>query len=257
MKAFSYLAIITFFTFACDAPVRTRVPTSPDYNSISGQEFDNPSSYGSGGCSAGSSSGCGGSTTCSGGSCTNNDGGTSSTNTNEPGYENCDLSLQHYGGSLGYFGLCQHNSDERRFKAVFSQSSTSGSCFIPIHIQGDGTSFKLGIAECVHNNANTNYYMTLNKEMMPPTFSYPRPEQINGVMVIATNSVNSYMGCMNAKEDYFIATYGCCYQSVPYNGRYYCLQTNPACESAANNYANDICNSFVQNHGNNYRQVSF
>lgn len=243
MRAFSSIVILSIFLVACDAPVRTRVPSAPDYNSISGQGMDeDPAAYQTNGTDGGTN-------------ITNES--TNSSSGGEAGYDNCDLTLQYSGGNMGYFGLCQHNTDERRFKAIFAQSSTSGTCFIPVYIQNGGNSYKLGIAECVHNQANTPYYMTLNKEMMPPTFSYPRSEQINGVMVIGSNSVNAYMGCMNAKEDYFVATYGCCYQQVPYNGRMYCLQTNPQCESAANNYANNVCNSFVQNHSNNYRQVSF
>jgi hypothetical protein len=234
------LFIVTYLITACDAPVKTRVPTAPSYNNISGQGVvDNGVNVNNNNNNTGS-----------GGSTGNN-------GSSEPGYENCDLSLQFSGGSLGYFGICQNTQDERKFKAVFAQSNTSGTCFVPVYIQNGGSSYKLGIAECVHNQANTNYFMTLNKEMMPPTFSYPRSEQINGVMVIQSSSVNAYMGCMNAKADYFVATYGCCYQQVQYSGRLYCLQTNPQCESAANSYANNVCNSFVQNHSNKYRQVSF
>ena len=240
MKVLLTLTLLSFILASCDAPVRTRVPTSPSYGDVSGQGIDDtgqPSNWETTG--------------------TNGSTGTTGNNGSEPGFENCDISLQYSGGSLGYFGICQHSSDERRFKAVFAQSSTAGTCFVPVHVQNGGNSYKLGIAECVHNQANTAYYMTLNKEMLPPNFSYPRPEQINGVMVIGANSVNAYMGCMNAKEDYFVATYGCCYQQVPYNGRMHCLQPNPQCESGANTYANNVCSSFVQSHSNHYRQVSF
>ena len=243
------LLILTFILstlLACDAPVRTRYPSTGTLpsgvgsnagaqNVIEGDSQNNASSNGN--------------------SATSGNNGNNSSG--EPGFENCDLGLQYSGGTLGYFGLCQHSSDERRFKAIFAQASTEGTCFIPIYVQNGGTSYKLGIAQCVHNQANTPYYMTLNKELMPPTFSYARPEQINGVMVIKSSSVNAYMGCMNAKEDYLVATYGCCYQSVPHQGRMYCLQTNPNCENPATTYANNVCSSFVQNHSNNYRQVSF
>lgn len=246
MKILLSFLILSIFAVSCDAPVRTRVPTTPSYSNTSGQGFGQGPGFAD---TNGSSGSNGGTTTGS-----TNDG---TTGTSEPGFENCDISLQFNGASVGYFGMCQHSSDERRFKVTFAQSSTAGTCFIPVHIQDGGNSYKLGIAECVHNQANTPYYMTLNKEMMPPTFSYPRAEKINGVMVIAANSVNSYMGCMNAKEDYYISTYGCCYQQAPYNGKMYCLQTNQQCDQAANSYANNVCSSFVQNHTNNYRQVSF
>ncbi len=241
MKLLLGFLILTIFTVSCDAPVRTRVPTAPSYDSISDQEFVKPDGPG----------------VTTGDNGTIGTTGTNGGGSSEPGFDNCDISLQYSGGNVGYFGMCQHSSDERRFKVTFAQSSTAGTCFVPVHVQNGGNSYKLGIAECVHNQANTPYYMTLNKEMMPPTFSYPRAEQVNGVMVIAANSVNAYMGCMNAKEDYYISTNGCCYQQVPYNGRLYCLQPNQQCESAANSYANSVCSTFVQNHSNNYRQVSF
>lgn len=247
MKLLLVFLILSIFAVSCDAPVRTR-DQGPSYDSISGQDLGNggnPSSW-----EIDNNNGS------NGGNGTTGPNGTGGTG-GEAGYENCDISLQYNGGSIGNFGMCQHSSDERRFKVNFAQSSTAGTCFIPVHIQSGGNSYKLGIAECVHNQANTPYYMTLNKEMMPPTFSYPRPEQLNGVMVIDANSVNAYMGCMNAKENYFVTTAGCCYQQVPYNGRVYCLQTNQQCESAATNYANNICSTFVQNHSNKYRQVSF
>lgn len=243
MKLLLGFLILTIFAASCDAPVRTRVPSAPNYSDVSGNNI--------GGTDDGGFT-IGGDENTNGGNGTNGNGGN-----NEPGFENCDLSLQYNGGSIGFFGLCQHSSDERRFKATFAQSSSAGTCFIPVHIEGGGNSFKLGIAQCVHNQANNSYYFTLNKEMAPPNFSYPRSEQINGVMVIAASSVNSYMGCMNAKEDYYIATYGCCYQSVPFNGRMHCIQPNQQCENPANTYANNVCSAFVQSHTNNYRQVSF
>jgi hypothetical protein len=243
MKLILFTFFMTFNFVSCDAPVRTRVPTSVDYANIQGNgNFNNNQGNGDGGVNTTST--------------VNND----SNNQEEPGFENCEyMSPEYNGGSIGNFGLCRHSSDERRYKSIFAQSNSAGTCFVPVHIQNNGNSFKLGIAECVHNNADTNYYMTLNKELVAPNFSFPRPEAINGVMVIATQSLNAYMGCMNSKEDYFLGTQGCCLQRV-YNqstNRYSCIQPNPQCESGANNYANNICSMFITNHGNNYRQVTF
>ena len=248
MKLILFTFFMTFNFVSCDAPVRTRVPTSVDYANVQGNgNFDNNQGnnnqgYGDGGINTGS---------------TGNNG---NNNQEEPGFENCEyMSPEYNGGSIGNFGLCRHTSDERRYKSIFAQSNTAGTCFVPVHIQNNGNSFKLGKAECVHNNADTNYYMTLNKELVAPNFSYPRAEAINGVMVIATQSLNAYMGCMNSKEDYFLGTQGCCLQRV-YNqstNRYSCIQPNPQCESGANNYANNICSMFITNHGNHYRQVTF
>lgn len=115
--------------------------------------------------------------------------------TSTPGFENCSLSMQYYGGpSIGYLGLCQSTQNESVFKLKMAETDpTVGTCFVPIHIIGQN-SFKLGIAECVHNQANRVYDMILTKE---------RPEQINGVMVIkAGSAVQNYMYCMNAKVDF-------------------------------------------------------
>jgi hypothetical protein len=245
MKLILLTFIMTFIFVSCDAPMRTRVPTSVDYANVQGNGFDegdgnnqNNNNGGQGGIDTGD---------------TNND-------QEEPGFENCEyMSPEYNGGSIGNFGLCRHTTDERRYKSIFAQSNPAGTCFVPVHIQNSGNSFKLGKAECVHNSADTNYYMTLNKELVAPNFSYPRPETINGVMVIASASLNAYMGCMNSKEDYFLGTQGCCLQQVynPSTNRYSCVQPNPQCESGANNYANNICSLFVTNHGNHYRQVTF
>ena len=231
--------LFNIFIFSCDSPVRTRVPITASFDS---SEITDP----------GATNG-----TVTGGTTTTT---TTTDEENQEGFEHCPyLDPQFDGGSMGYFGLCQSDDDDRVFKAVFAETSTQGNCFVPIHILDNGNSFKLGRAECVHNQPDTNYYMTLTKEAVAPTYSFPRTEEVNGVMVLRLESVNAYMGCMNAKEDFYVATNGCCFQRT-YNqstGRYNCIQPNIQCEAAADNYANNICNSFVQNHSNNYRQVNF
>jgi hypothetical protein len=155
--------------------------------------------------------------------------------TSTPGFENCDLGIQYNGGSIGNFGICQNSQQEAQFKAIFANSAapTDGTCFVPVHISGT-TSFKLGIAECVRNTADTPYDIPLTKQ---------RPEAINGVMVIKASSLNSYMQCMNAKANYINSQPGCAY--------------NQACITAATNYANQVCSSFVSYHSNNYKQIQF
>jgi len=238
------MTIISIFSISCDAPQRTRYPSSTAYN---------------GGGDNGSFTDDGqGQVEDTGGQ------GIETTNTDsEPGFSNCANTPQYAGGSIGYFDLCQHDNDERRYKALFAQGDTSGTCFVPVHLQG-AQSFKLGKAECVHNAANQNYFMTLSKEMVPPTFTYPRSESINGVMVLKATSLNAYMGCMNSKEDYLLSGYSqvnpgqpCCFQRIYHSGRYHCLQANPTCDSAANNAAAVTCNNFKSTHGSNYKLVPF
>ena len=232
MKKIS-LTILLVLLGACDAPQRTRFPTNPDYSTIQG------STEGSGytDCDSSYEENCGSSTTTgqNGGSTTSTTSGNTTSGSNtQMGFESCSNTTEFYGGSIGYFGLCRHADDERQYKALFNQTDlTVGTCFVPIHIQ-NGKSFKLGIAECVHNQANRDYYMTLNKQ---------RPEPINGVMVLKASAVNAYMQCMNAKANYIAGHPGC--------------QFNQQCLAAADQYAYQVCNAFVQQHSNDYKQVQF
>lgn len=234
MKNVIILFILVIYS-ACDAPQRTRFPTNNDYSTIQG--FDNGNATGNDGCDISYEDDCGttnGGTNSQNGSTTSGSNSGSGTTGNDIGFESCSNTTPHYGGSIGYFGLCRHTDDERKYKALFNQSDlTVGTCFVPIHIEA-GKSFKLGIAECVHNQANQNYYMTLNKQ---------RPEPINGVMVLKASAVNSYMQCMNAKANYIAGHPGC--------------QFNAACLAAAEQYAYQTCNAFVQQHQNDYKQVEF
>ncbi len=149
------------------------------------------------------------------------------------GYTTCNSTKKFYINNIGYFSLCGHDDDERKFRVSFAQQDLSiGNCFVPIHITQEGKSFKLGIAECVKNQAERAYFMTLFKD---------RPDPINGVMVVKYTSVNSYMQCMNAKVNYIQAHPGCA--------------TNPSCLQSADQYAHQVCSMFAQNHQGSYQQI--
>ena len=216
------LLLVLFTLVSCDAPVRSRYIESGDYPSFSD----------GGGDGAGSGNGEGGDSFSGDDSGQNGSGQDSASN--EPGFENCNLGHRYSAGSVGAFGICQSNQDERRFKASMAQSDSSqGTCFIPVHIQGD-KSFNVGRAECVRNQANKTYYMTLYKS---------RGETVNGVMVMKANSVNAFMQCMSAKANFINMYPNCMY--------------NTACMAAAEQEAQFYCSLFVQNHRNNYRQIQF
>lgn len=156
------------------------------------------------------------------------------TNSQTAGFENCNLNYQHYARDAGRLGLCQSTLDERKFKLKMELTdSSSGTCFVPVNIQSTGTSFKLGIAECVRNQSGKEYDMILTKD---------RSEPINGVMVIKATALNAYMQCMSAKAD-FINAYApnCMYDSK--------------CLSAADSYALSICTQFSQTYRNYYEQI--
>lgn len=156
------------------------------------------------------------------------------TSASEPGYEDCQLNYNQFSNSIGYIAICQHDQDERQFKFKLSQSDyNQGTCFVPIHILSNGNSYKLGIAQCVNNQADKVYYMTLRKE---------RAEPINGIMVIKAGSLNAYMQCMNAKADYIRQHPGCEYDRQ--------------CMYRADQYAYSVCSQFKNNHYQYYKQLN-
>ena len=210
------LILILIATIACDTPQRSRTPfgdpvsTSSDNGSQGVVDNSNNNDQ------------------------TSNDGitddGGSSNNT---GFENCNLEYRYFATNIGYFGLCQNEAMENKFKLKMNESDLQyGTCFVPVHVQTDGTSYKLGIAECVRNEKDKEYQMILTKD---------RPEAINGVMVVKAIGINAYMQCMSAKVDFINAYPGC--------------QYDPACLQAADNYANSVCSQFVNTYSNDYKQV--
>lgn len=172
------------------------------------------------------------------------DSSSTSSETNEPGYEDCNLGYSFYGGSLGYFGICQQSTNERGFKFKFqnqyscqngsNMSTNCGTCIVPMHMLSNGTSYMVGSAQCVHQNANQTYY---------GTFSKTSTEAINAAIVIHRSSLDSFIQCMNAKSDYLSQCYGGAY--------------NQQCVVAADSYATQVCTSFTQQHSSNYNQISF
>ena len=217
-------------TNSCDTPQRTRTPYqipltqdtgTSDTDKTDSDDTDNVTN----------------SDTNSDDNNTSSDDSTIDTSTDSSaGFDDCNLEYQYFGNSIGYFGLCQNSDTETKFKLKMASSDTSlGTCFVPLNIQSSNASFNVGIAECVHNEANKEYDMTLTKN---------RSESINGVMVIKANALNAFMQCMSAKTD-FINAYAptCVYD------------TN--CLIAAENYAASVCNQFVQTYSNYYLQVQF
>lgn len=163
-------------------------------------------------------------------------GGTPTTPVVDDGFADCNLGYQYYGGpQIKSFGICQSTLNETVFKVKLAEQDLSvGTCFVPVHIINGGSSFKLGIAECVHNRADQEYDMTLTKE---------RGEPVNGVMVIkAGPAINAYMSCMSAKVDYI--------RSIPN------CQYSQSCVQQADNWANHVCTQFVGTYSTFYSQVN-
>lgn len=224
------LSATFILTQACDQPQRTRFTT------------DTSSTVSNVTCASGYVTAQDGNVVCSdnisGGTTTDTSTGTvtdgSTDVTSEAGFENCNLNFQYYKSSIGSWGLCQSSQNESSFKLKMQLTDANiGTCFVPVNIQSNGNSFSLGIAECVHNQANVVYPMTLSKT---------RAEAINGVMVIKANALNAYNTCMSAKNTYMNQYANCASYS--------------SCVDAANNYATEVCTNFVSNYAVYYKQIS-
>ena len=226
-----FLSILIISATSCDVPQRNRyINSGPGITNISGDENtgDTPTNTFTSVPSEDDSQ----------------TDSTSNQEASEPGYENCNLGYSFYGGTLGYFGICQQSNNERGFKFKFqnqytcqggsNMSTNCGTCIIPMHMLSNGTSYKLGPAQCVHQNAGQTYY---------GTFSKVGTEAINAAIVIHRYSLDSFTQCMNAKSNYLSQCYGGAY--------------NQQCLQGAESYATQVCTSFTQQHSNYYKQVSF
>jgi hypothetical protein len=160
-----------------------------------------------------------------------------------PGFEYCDLGFQYNISAIGYFGMCKHATYENIYKVKFQTTPPpQGMCFVPMHRQADGSSFRVGVAECTQStNIMPNYVLTV------PFMSKELPNIINSVIVIHSSSLNSFLECQNAKTNFYAAN-GCNCNEYGCN-KQICYQ--------ADAHAQQVCNNFISNHGNKYRQVNF
>jgi len=186
MKKIALLSLIALALFGCDQPIKSRY--------LNGTPGINPNGQGFGGDDNGATTGIGN----GGGFTTSGSIPNPSDNDNDPavgpGFENCSLNYQYYGASFGFFGACQNSTNERLFKVKFQNSISQAMCFVPVHYNDDGTSYKLGRAECAQSIASGAVYT------VPTTKDLPNIN-VNGLMVIKYSSLNSYMQCMNYKAN--------------------------------------------------------
>ena len=215
-----------FVYISCDAPLRSRNPyASPiDTSKLGGTPTPTPTPDG---------------TNKAGTDNANKDSETTTETTTTPGFETCQLGPIHNINSGGNFGVCQSTLNEKQFKAKFVNSdSSNGTCFVPLHVNSDGSSYYLGPPECVHHTTNKEYTFLLTKQ---------RSEIINGLMIIKNNALNPYMQCMTAKMQ-FMSQYNNCQTNN--------AQTNAQCVQAAESWAYGICNNFATLYSGDYLQLS-
>lgn len=215
------LTFLLILSVACDTPVRNRSPyAQPTDTSSKDNPDDNPSVGGQGKDNDGDGDA--------------GEGGSGSETTQDDGFKDCNIGYVYYALRIGNFGLCQSSKDETKFKLKLANADTSiGTCFVPIHVNSDGSSYHLGSAQCVNQEADRVYDMTLTKD---------RTENINGVMVVKANALNGYMQCMTAKMQ-FIQTYNNCVY-------------NSYCMASADQWAQEVCYNFTQVYDGHYYQVN-
>lgn len=219
------IATLMYSFIACDAPMRSRDPLGKPVNTsdIPGASSSNDGVTNSGEPSNDSSSD-------DSDQSDNNDSETTDT-----GFKDCNLGYVHYASAIGNFGVCQSSTNEKMFETKFAQADSSiGTCYVPLRVNADGSSFHLGSAECVHHQAGKKYPFTLNKD---------RSEKINGVMAIKANALNAYMQCMTAKSQYMNSYVNCAYSQQ--------------CTNAADNFALQVCSNFVQIYSGYFKQINF
>ena len=243
MKNYFLLLPVLLFVAACDAPQRSRMPTSYENNN-----YNDPTNA-SGSFNPADLDGSNNGTTTPGGTT----GGTTSTS---PGFENCDLSDKHHTIDIGFFGLCQSSQDETSFKFRTSLSSNSVRiCLIPTYKDANGASTYIGNPQCTKTEANQIFTGKLYKDR--PGFStYP----INGVIVMKEPLLPEYIGCMQGYTNWpgnacpmgpSSSSYcGYWMQACPYGSK-----TGAACDGEARNYMGNICSSFKTKYSNSYIDI--
>jgi len=223
MKAKLITLTVLFILSACDVPQRTRYPSSSDIpiNTVT-DEAGEESPFNPGeetGTDQGSGDGA-------------QDYGV--------GFEECNLGHRYNGGTIGNFGICQSSQSSRLFKISFQQPSLyEGTCVVPMSYN-DGKSYQLGMPECVKNAADTVYTVPLT------TYNYG--VKVTAAMVIRYGQqgevVNHFQSCMSAKQNYLRGNINWTYGTS-------CTNNGPDA------YAQCVCNAFVDNYSDSYKQVIF
>lgn len=224
------LILICFFILvACDSPVRTRDPYGTPISTSATTSDDETNTQSDSNSSNGQSNSDNSSSDSSDSSTTD------STSTTETGFESCNLNYTQYIDQIGQLALCQSSAEEKKFRVKLANTDKSeGTCFVPVHINSDQSSYPLGTAQCVHQEGGKVYPMTLLKD---------RSENINGVMVLKANALNGYMQCMSAKSYYINSFSNCIYSQT--------------CLNNANAYAAQVCSNFASVYSGYFKQISF
>lgn len=213
MKKLFLLLSVLLLASACDSPQRNRLATTVN----TGNGLGEPNT-GSNPWNTGTSGSAGG-------------GATGTSNSNPPGFENCDISAKYYASGINYMGICQSTLDETSVSVNSTVSDTARTCLVPTYKDGTGSSTYLGQPQCYAPQAGQIMMGKLYKTRQG--FS---GNPINGVMVLKETSLTAYYTCMDA----FI-TFS--HPQCPYGAN-----TNQYCNQMARDRMATICNAFKTDH---------
>lgn len=234
IEKFNYLLILLLFTMlACNPPATKR-----SFRDVSNQLTDNNAIVDGSGANSGNDFGS------SNGNGSDDDDFNNSGVSNEPGFSNCDFNLYKSEATLGQVSVCQSSIDPSTVKVKFSkQDYSQRSCLIPMHKLGNGNSFYLGVAQCMHHSAG----QVLSGNLVKNRQGYTQ-YAINNAIVLKQGSLNAFYSCMDAVS-VFVAN------NCPWVTNTSCNYPNPSqrascqqCITNAYTYQQDKCNQFTMQH---------
>jgi len=236
---FSLLALVA----GCDAPQRTRAPSTY----VNGNSLNNTSNASGNFSSAGSSSG----------STSGSSTGTTTGGSTSPGFETCNISQDRYHTiDIGFFNICQSTQDETAMKFRTSLASTSvRTCIIPTYKDASGSSTWIGQPQCTYTTAGQVVSGKLYKDRNGFT-SYP----LNGAIVMKEPLLPQYFNCMQGYSNWpgnacpnGASTSYCAYwlPRCPYGSK-----SNAQCDTEGRNYMASICNQFKNQYSNSYLDIN-
>jgi hypothetical protein len=228
--------LILFVLTACDQPATNR-------RSLSNYTPFESSAVSGTGTATGTSTGTGGSTVDAESA---TEDSFAQTNNYGAGFESCNLNVYKDNAVIGQVSVCKNSNQETSVKVKYSrQDYAERNCLIPSHKLSNGSSFYLGVPQCMFHATG----QILNGQLVKNRSGFTQ-YAINNIMVMKQTSLNAYFGCMDAVVNH-IAAYcptvtdtSCNLYNANPQMKAYCQQ----CITNAYNSMNNLCNQFKANH---------
>ncbi len=168
------------------------------------------------------------------------------TNNYGAGFESCNLNIYKDNAVIGQVSVCKNSNQETSVKTKYSkQDYAERTCLIPSHKLSNGSSFYLGVPQCMFHGSG----QILNGQLVKNRSGFTQ-YAINNIMVMKQTSLNAYFACMDAVVNH-IAAYcptvtdtSCNMYNVNPQMKAYCQQ----CITNAYNSMTNLCNQFKSGH---------